>query len=178
MPTTHLSDCLKPLDETLSDFCAGRAEFEQRVESLLKSLDEVSSDLRQEASQIPATARRGNERGVDVDGPLRDQLLVIQKDRETLNAELAEARQRAIELERKLDAQHDEATRQQGQLNDELRRLRHVVERQAELWTTRQASGHVTVQASATPVMEQAPSVPSDPVIQAVMAQFARLKQI
>lgn len=117
----------------------------------------------------------------------------VLRERDRLEGELELVRTRACELEEVVTDQQDQLAQQHDDVSDELRQLKSVIESQLstlgrksqvfERATAAPASVHVTapVAAPATnatiPQSLAAEPPPADPVVNSVMAQFARLQK-
>jgi chromosome segregation ATPase len=93
----------------------------------------------------------------------------LEQDRADLEAELQLVRDRAEELYNKVREQKEELHEQRDALMSELKQLRRVVERQAELLAESRAGRGGD---GASHVIK---SVERDPVLDSVTSQFARL---
>jgi exonuclease SbcC len=91
----------------------------------------------------------------------------LEQDRADLEAELQLVRDRAEELYNKVREQKEELHDQRDALVSELKQLRRIVERQAELLAESRRNGD-----GATHVIK---SIERDPVLDSVTSQFARL---
>lgn len=112
----------------------------------------------------------------------------VLRERDRLESELELVRTRACELQEVVAEQQDQLAQQQDDVSDELRQLKSVIETQLsslqrksqpyERFTAPAPQQPVPVAVNATqPNAESAEASPSDPVVNSVMAQFARLQK-
>jgi septal ring factor EnvC (AmiA/AmiB activator) len=97
-------------------------------------------------------------------------------ERAALEAELEMVRSRAAELHETLAQERRALAEQRNEAANELKQLRRIVEKQAELLGERPAGGHPTV-ARETVRREGDGNDQADPVINSVMQQFAKLQK-
>jgi len=100
-------------------------------------------------------------------------LLELQQDRETLENELELVRSRAAELHATVTEQKQELTGQRQEMGEELKHLRKLVERQAEML----AGGLESSARHDPPAAAATPAKAADPVVNSVMAQFERIQK-
>ncbi|MHB0957389.1 MAG: hypothetical protein ACYC0X_25200 [Pirellulaceae bacterium] len=141
--------------------------------------------LEEELAQTRAQLERTQQQLCQADGAVRDHehdqhdasaLATLTQEREALEAELELVRSRAVELNETVTQQQHEIAAQKTELGTELQQLRKLVEKQADLISDRGVlPSHEMAQplASPTVVLTQ----PSDPVVNSVMAQFAKLQK-
>jgi chromosome segregation ATPase len=152
-----------------------------RVASLTVDLDLVRRELADSRSQVHQLREQllGAQSASHADVQLRHRLTEVEEERRTLELELESVRQRAAEMAENLVEQKRQMAEDRAQWNTELRQLRRLLERQAELLAERT---HVPLAPAASPLPALAPAAaarggPVDPVIGDVMAQFERLQQ-
>jgi SMC interacting uncharacterized protein involved in chromosome segregation len=104
-----------------------------------------------------------------------EQLTALEREREALEVELELVRSRAAELNETVVEQQREIAEQKSELSTELQQLRRLVEKQADLIADRATPS----EGEAARPAEPAPEVtqPNDPVVNSVMAQFAKLQK-
>lgn len=119
------------------------------------------------------------------DGQLKHRLSEAEEERRNLERELEAVRQRAAEMAETLVEQKRQMAEDRAQWNTELRQLRRLLERQAELLTERThvpaaptaAARREPVGAAVATAAAPTRSGGVDPVLGDVMAQFERLQQ-
>ncbi len=106
------------------------------------------------------------------------QFSALQQERAALEAELELVRNRAAELNETVSLQQREIAEQKTELSHELQQLRRLVEKQADLIADQvtDADRSVRTVREATVQSVEAPP-PNDPVVNSVMAQFAKLQK-
>ena len=105
----------------------------------------------------------------------REELSALEREREALEAELELVRNRAAELNETVAEQQRAITDQKTELSTELQQLRLLVEKQADLFATRVEERERAAPAAEPETKEQPPA--ADPVVNSVMAQFAKLQR-
>ena len=122
------------LETTAIDLChRTRAEDCNDCDRLNADLEKSIQNLEIARSEIESLQRRLSSRaGNSEDRQLVDDLV---RERSQLNVKLHEAQQRIIELESQKAQTRLEMDDRQIEFNDEMKRLRRVVERQSELLT-------------------------------------------
>ena len=102
-------------------------------------------------------------------------LTALEQEREALESELELVRSRAAELNETVAQQQREIAAQKSELGTELQQLRKLVEKQADLIADRAVNARENV----PPVgpSSTVPTQPNDPVVNSVMAQFAKLQK-
>jgi chromosome segregation ATPase len=127
------------------------------------------------------------------DSPEVTELDALKKERQELELELELVRARSAELQETVGRQKRELAAQRLEVNEELKELRTLIAGQAELFTQNESEGgeegdshqvspakekHVVPPVSgAAPVNEEPSGKPVDPVVNSVMAQFAKLQR-
>jgi chromosome segregation ATPase len=112
----------------------------------------------------------------------------VLRERDRLESELELVRTRACELQELVSEQQDQLSQQHDDVSDELRQLKSVIESQlsslqrksqpVERFATAVAPAVAPVAANVTqPNAENSEAPPADPVVNSVMAQFARLQK-
>ena len=113
----------------------------------------------------------------------------VLRERDRLESELELVRTRACELQEVVSEQQDQLAQQHDDVSDELRQLKSVIETQLsslqrksqpfERFTAPapQQPAAVAVNVTQPSTNEPAEAPPSDPVVNSVMAQFARLQK-
>jgi chromosome segregation ATPase len=117
------------------------------------------------------------------DSPHNGELEALRKDRLELEAELELVRARSAELQETVARQKRELAEQRAEVSDELKVLRSLIEDQAQLFAQHESSP-VESAAEERPVRvpaphahESQPAKSPDPVVNNVMAQFAKLQR-
>jgi chromosome segregation ATPase len=132
---------------------------------LLETRDSLTAELsRTESERVAAVAKS------------QQKLDELQQERAALETELAVARSRTAELHATLAQQEQERAAERERTNDELRQLRLVVEQQTA-WLKGQANVPHHERPAATTTDESTPKPAADPVVNSVMAQFAKLQK-
>lgn len=112
-----------------------------------------------------------------------ERLSELEQERAALEAELELVRGRAAELYDSLAHERRALTEHRAETTNELKQLRRIVEKQAELLTERMAIAQTQAQATREVLVEEIDEealdagATSDPVISSVMAQFAKLQK-
>lgn len=141
-PSGNNSETAKELTETKKELAAAKKKIEE-LQNQLKSLEGMEN--------------------------AQEAIAELEQDRADLEAELALVRDRAEELYNKTREQKEELNDQRDALMSELKQLRRVVERQAELLAESRGGRGGD---GASHVIK---SVERDPVLDSVTSQFARL---
>ncbi len=92
-----------------------------------------------------------------------------------MESELELVRSRAAELNETVTQQQRDIAVQQNELGTELQQLRKLVEKQADLIADRAVNARENVPPVAP--SSTVPTQPNDPVVNSVMAQFAKLQK-
>ncbi|MHB8970476.1 MAG: hypothetical protein ACYC3X_12450 [Pirellulaceae bacterium] len=156
-------------------------ERASRCEEQLPRIADLEQELartRQQLAQAQDQPRQADNAERDVQNEITDAaaLAVLTHEREALEAELELVRSHAAELNETVTQQQREIAAQKTELGSELQQLRKLVEKQADLIADRAVSSdRQTAQPTQSPaaVLTQ----PSDPVVNSVMAQFAKLQK-
>lgn len=127
------------------------------------------------------------------DSPEVTELDALKKERQELELELELVRARSAELQETVGRQKREMAAQRLEVNEELKELRTLIAGQAELFVQHESEGggegdshqdspakekHVAPPVSgAASVNEEPTGKPVDPVVNSVMAQFAKLQR-
>ena len=127
------------------------------------------------------------------DSPEVTELDALKKERQELELELELVRARSAELQETVGRQKRELAAQRLEVNEELKELRTLIAGQAELFTQNESEGgeegdshqdsparekHVAPPVSGAASVNEEPSgKPVDPVVNSVMAQFAKLQR-
>lgn len=145
-----------------------RDEARQAREALQQARDEAHSHFLRQTAEQPAASIRDDE-----------QFAEIERERAALEAELELVRGRAAELYNVVAEQKRDMAHQRDETVAELKQLRLLAERQAEVLAAQPVASlePVAVEArTSKPAAEQRPAQ-ADPVVNSVMAQFAKLQQ-
>ena len=126
------------------------------------------------------------------DTPEITELDSLKKERQELELELELVRARSAELQETVGRQKRELAAQRLEVNEELKELRTLIAGQAELFAQNESEGgaegdahqgstakekHIAPVSGAASVHEEASGKPVDPVVNSVMAQFAKLQR-
>ena len=124
------------------------------------------------------------------DTPEITELDSLKKERQELELELELVRARSAELQETVGRQKRELAAQRLEVNEELKELRTLIAGQAELFAQSEGGGegdshqdspakekHVAPVSGAASVHEESSGKPVDPVVNSVMAQFAKLQR-
>ncbi len=165
---------------------------DQRDELLQRAQDDAAwqarmADVESESGETQRQSRAGQAVTMTVpaaelaDSSLTinaEQYAALEQERAALEAELELVRNRAAELNETVALQQREIVEQKTELSGDLQQLRRLVEKQADLIADR-ANDNETSKCS--PGESEGGSVetpqPNDPVVNSVMAQFAKLQK-
>lgn len=122
------------------------------------------------------------------DPPEATQLESLKQERRELEAELELVRARSAELQETVSRQKRELAAQRSEVSEELKELRTLIAEQGELFARHEFApcsespdhqDSAAEQRTPSPAHahEDPPAKPSDPVVNSVMAQFARLQR-
>lgn len=145
-----------------------------RIADLERELLDVRQQLAEVQTQVHDTDLARSQPSTDDVNALA--LTALEQEREALESELELVRNRAAELNETVARQEREIAAQKNELGSELQQLRKLVEKQADLIADRVVSGRETpVPAASAATASSAPA--NDPVVNSVMAQFAKLQK-
>jgi chromosome segregation ATPase len=151
------------------------AETRQQLTAAERQVAELESQLAELRGQIEDSPRVV---ALAPDDPHDSTAMAsMSQEREALEAELELVRSQAAELHETVRQQQHEMVTQKSELGGELQQLRRLVEKQADLIADRAVQ---TGRESVTQTVAAAPgnmSLPNDPVVNSVMAQFAKLQK-
>ncbi len=172
---------LKTSQAELEGACEERDELRRTVEGgradrvrLAELESELADARRQIAAADVAVAAETDSVADDCAATMNiEQMAAFEKEREALEAELELVRGHAAELNETVVEQQRAMNSQKTEFGGELQQLRRLVEQQAELFADR-ATDHPEVP---VPLSEQDSTPASDPVVNSVMAQFAKLQK-
>lgn len=136
----------------------------------LSRLSGLAADLAQMREELLQSRMTSTPDGA---GAAPEELVELEKERDTLVAELELVRSRAAQLQDVVEEQKREMAVRHTETTEELRRLRELVERHSDQIGS-QPSVHTAPKESAPDTA--APSS-SDPVVNSVMAQFAKIQK-
>ncbi|MDX1947999.1 MAG: hypothetical protein SFU86_21550 [Pirellulaceae bacterium] len=161
------------------------AEFAELRRHVDETRDELGSAIHQVALAAPA-----ENASPAISPEFTGQVVALERERAELEAELELVRTRAAELQQTVSEQRRELTQQHEELTNELKLLRDLLEQQGDLLAARGAEPHaapaappmlptMTIPAARASALAAAPADPAeaDPVVNSVMAQFARLQK-
>ena len=189
-PTADLTGQLHTLQASLDEMrCESRAlqrerdALQERANqsaaqlSRIADLEQELMDVRQQLEQAQTQCREANavrhpQRNDEADALT---LTALAQEREALESELELVRSRAADLNETVTQQQRDIAVQQNELGTELQQLRKLVEKQADLIADRAVNVRENV-----PPVASLPTVqtqPNDPVVNSVMAQFAKLQK-
>ena len=165
----------KQLEEIVSELETAREQLraqeeqeddrnDERLASMERELAEAEQRL-QTQEQLIEQLRDESQRGEESAGD--DAIGQLVQERDELQNELETVRSRAVELHETVAEQKREFARQRDEMSSELNLLRKRLDKQNKNLS------ESTVEPAAPP----APQSAEDPVVQSVMAQFARLQQ-
>jgi len=141
-------------------------DLEQELQAVRRQLDEAQMRI----SSPNTNARASQPHEVNALA-----LTALEQEREALESELELVRTHAAELNETVAQQQREIAAQKTEMSTELQQLRKLVEKQADLIADRVVTTRDnTPAAGASPPV---PTPPSDPVVNSVMAQFAKLQK-
>lgn len=181
-------------EDTSQRDAAVESHIEKQVELLQRerqALQRQLADAQSELSKHAANARdlaiarkeiadlRANHGGVAHSGEDAEHVAELEQERAALEAELELVRGRAAELYDALAQERRSLAEHRAETNNELKQLRRIVEKQAELLTERVNAASVARDVPTADVEDEPidTSAASDPVISSVMAQFAKLQK-
>jgi chromosome segregation ATPase len=152
------------LAKALDDLQAARDELTRQREWEAAGADGTTSDLTGQLHTLQMSLEE-----------MRRESRALQHEREALESELELVRSRAAELHETVAQQQREIAVQKNELSTELQQLRKLVEKQADLIADRTVNVRENVPqvVSSSTVQTQ----PNDPVVNSVMAQFAKLQK-
>jgi DNA repair exonuclease SbcCD ATPase subunit len=166
-----------------------RKEFEERESAWKAERDELRTQLAAAVCTLPPTAAAAPV----LDDDARRQLAELQEERAVLEAELTLMRSRAADLQEQAAEHKRQLAERQNELTAELKQLREALA--AKPWENAPAicgagaaavappaesSLTITQPPPAPPAMSAASAEkekPADPLVNSVMAQFARLQK-
>lgn len=180
------TESLAPLINELSDLRRQLSEAQQQLHATHQQLGETRTELavaidRAATAAEAAAAQQHVAVAAEVQPPSPEahaHLAELERERIELESELELVRTRATELQETVHQQKRELVDQRAELSSELRLLRELIEQLGDRWTENSGSfseSSLAVPASRAPATTEAP--PADPVINSVMAQFARLQK-
>lgn len=174
----QLAEAQRQADEArnqLADSQSDCVDTRKRLAAAQRQMAELESQLTELRSQLENSQRVAVPTSPEpVDSST---LATMTQEREALEAELELVRSQAAELHETVRQQQHEMVTQKSELGGELQQLRRLVEKQADLIADRAVSTGretVTQTVAATPGNM---SLPNDPVVNSVMAQFAKLQK-
>lgn len=166
-------------------FAEREAAFEQqrtdanRAALQLEHQEAELAAARQELAEVRAELQQAREQGAVGGQPADDsRAAVLQGELEQAVLELELVRGHAAELQETVSEQKQELAEQRTAMNEELKDLRRLVERQAELLADQPHEMAASAPAQvANPPAAKDGGAAADPVVSSVMAQFAKLQQ-
>lgn len=192
----ELADRMQAVEQERNQLCLREAELSKRQQQgsrdevqhlkeglesrdlqLAKALDELAR-TRQQLEQTRDQLRQADEAERYDQNEIADTaaLAAWAREREALEAELELVRTHAAELNETVTQQQHEIDTQKTELGTELQQLRKLVEKHVDLTADRAvSSGWETAQAPSLPAAVLTQS--RDPVVNSVMAQFAKLQK-
>lgn len=160
-----------------------RAEFETREAAWRAERDDLRAQLAAAECTLPPTAAAAPV----IDEKLQQQLTELQEERSVLEAELTLMRSRAADLQEQAAEHKRQLAERQNELTAELKQLRETLA--AKPWASAApvvaAPSEASLAATQPPpaTLPAAPATPAekekapDPLVNSVMAQFARLQK-
>lgn len=174
----QLADSQRQANEALGQLVASQdqvVETRQRLAAAQRQVAELESQLTALRQQLEESQQA--EAAAPHEPLASSALATMTQEREALEAELELVRSQAAELHETVRQQQHEMVTQKTELGGELQQLRRLVEKQADLIADRAVEpGRETV----TQTVAAAPgnlALPNDPVVNSVMAQFAKLQK-
>lgn len=175
----------------LQDECAGFGQF---VEELLKQLDTLraevdtkSRELDEQRAQLAASAEQLRQErewlaeSHTYEKDKADLIEQLQYQRDQLEEEFERVRRQTAEMSNMLDQQKQEIAEERAEWSGELKSMRLLLERHAEsvaVAERRPEQDSEALNAGSGELKDRQSSRPSeDPVVNSVMAQFARLQK-
>ncbi|MFV2067670.1 MAG: hypothetical protein ACC645_11895 [Pirellulales bacterium] len=173
-----LKNRIEELSEERDRACADLERSETRSSELESKVELL---LQQEGGEGVVTAELDDARNrleevLQVSKDQKDQIERLGQERDELENELDTVRARAAELNDALAQIKRESVEERAEWSAELKQMRHVLERQAELLTSapRQPAA---ARISASRSHENGSKKAHDPVLGSVMAQFEKIRQ-
>lgn len=183
---SSLRDQLASRDQTLEEASQEREALRQQIENeksdnsrvvaLEAELAEAQRELAnldQASSSETSPEGSGGHPTIGAEEPS-----ALEQERDALEAELEQVRNHAAELNETVVEQQREIDEHKSELGGEIQQLRRLVEEQADMFSTqkgKEESARKQPPAKAEAKAEQ--SSRSDPVVESVMAQFAKLQK-
>lgn len=181
------TESLAPLLTELSDLRRQLSDAQQQLHATHQQLGEtrtelaVAIDRAASAAESAAAQQRHVAIAAEVQPPSAESqahLAELERERIELESELELVRTRATELQETVHQQKRELVDQRAELSSELRLLRELIEQLGDRWNENSSSfSESSLSASASRAPATAEPPPADPVINSVMAQFARLQK-
>ncbi len=159
-------DALQAQAQQTAQQLARMADLQQELAEVHQQLEQARADCRAAAAE----SRASLPCGVDP-----DTLTALAQEREALETELELVRNHAAELNETVTQQQREIAAQKSELSTELQQLRKLVEKQADLIADRAVNVRESVPAAGQTATT--PTQANDPVVNSVMAQFAKLQK-
>lgn len=173
---TELGDLRRQLSDAQQQLMATHQELGSTRLELSTAIDRASAAAQAASAAVP---QPGAADDPAVSAAAAARLEELHRERIELESELELVRTRATELQETVQQQKRELVEQRAELSGEMRLLRELVEQFGERW--HEGSGAMAEPALAgAGVRHAAPAeaaAPADPVINSVMAQFARLQK-
>jgi len=178
----QLTDCQQELasnQEAFANASAALAKSQQQCESLEQQLERLIAD-----SQIDSQgeSEQGNDNSAELIAQheqtitkLHRELGELKQERALLEQELERVRGRASELKEEVRELKHEASQYRSETTEELKHLRRLVERQAEMLV--EGMEAASRERQAPPAVAPTPVAAADPVVNSVMEQFAKIQQ-
>lgn len=179
---------IEQLEQQRDKYAEELAQAKQRLAQLVKSWEVLarsqgaiveSGDQSADAPDTLHDSYSATEESIEEIALHKQRVAELQKERDALEKELDSARLRANELNNTVDMTRRQMAEQQAQWSVELKQMRQVLQRQAELISAGQTVSPAT---APTAVAVTAPTVSDDQraneqVVGTVMAQFEKLRQ-
>ncbi len=182
-----LQESMTALRQELDDVARQRDELKHQVQNdaaeqtrsvqLETQLAEARKQLKAAQSEVRKAERKTGQTAADDCAMTMsaEQLTALEEEREALEAELELVRGRAAELNETVAEQQREIAEQKTELSSELQQLRRLVEKQADLIADRVTHDEPVSSPPVGPTPDQTQL--NDPVVNSVMAQFAKLQK-
>ena len=180
------AESLAPLIAELGDLRRQLSDAQQQLHATHQQLGETRTELavaidRAAIAAEAAAAQQHVAVAAELQPPSAEaqaHLAELERERIELESELELVRTRATELQETVHQQKRELIDQRAELSSELRLLRELIEQLGDRWPENSGSfseSSIAVPAGRAPAAAETP--PADPVINSVMAQFARLQK-
>jgi chromosome segregation ATPase len=180
-------DTLRRQVELLESASSGGQGQAETLSPLLSVLDELRHEVHDTRSELAGAIQQAagshgeHPPGEALSAESTEHIVALERQRAELESELELVRTRSAELQETVNQQRRALADQRDELTAELRLLRELVEQRAELHAAQPANEPVVPTIAIRPPTPAAAAAesqaPADPVVNSVMAQFARLQK-